>query len=97
MTDAINNNNRVKAPSPATDQRAKSSSQSGENPQTASTGPASTVVELSSSQMMKEMERLPEINSSKVEAIKTALANGEYQPDPEVIARKFSEIEKLLP
>jgi len=29
----------------------------------------------------------------RIESIKNAIANGEYQPDPEVIARKFAEIE----
>jgi len=95
MTDAINTNNRVKAPNPATDNRAKPAS----NPasQSAKGTPSSTVVELTSDQLMKEMERLPEVNSGRIESIKNALANGEYQPDPEVIAQKFSEIEKLLP
>ena len=95
MTDAINSNNRIKAPSPAADQSAKKSAKTGAD--TAAAGPASTVVELSSGQLMKQMENIPEVDSSKVEAIKNALANGEYQPDPEVIARKFSELERLLP
>ncbi len=95
MTDAINNNNRIKTPSPSSDSAAKKSGKSGAD--TAASSPASTVVELSSSQIMKQMENVPEVDSSKVEAIKTALANGEYQPDPEVIARKFSELETLLP
>ncbi|MDJ0834579.1 MAG: flagellar biosynthesis anti-sigma factor FlgM, partial [Gammaproteobacteria bacterium] len=93
--DPINSNNRIKAPSPASDQGAKKSAKAGA--ESAASSPASTVVELSSSQIMKQMENVPEVDSSKVEAIKTALANGEYQPDPEVIARKFSELETLLP
>ena len=95
MTDAINSNNRVKAPNVQTDARAKSSPKA--NNDAAANAPASAVVELSSEQVMDQMKRLPEVDSSRVEAIKTALANGEYKPDPEVIARKFSEIEKLLP
>ena len=95
MTDAINSNNRVKAPSPASDQGTKKSANTGAD--SAASSPASTVVELSSSQIMQQMENVPEVDSNKVEAIKTALANGEYKPDPEVIARKFSELEKLLP
>lgn len=96
MTDAINSNNRLKGPGPTADNRAKSpvesKAQSNESKPT-----ASTVVELSSDQVMKEMQRLPEVNSSRIESIKLAIANGEYKPDPETIARKFSEIEKLLP
>ena len=95
MTDAINSNNRIKAPSPTADQSAKKSAKTGAD--TAAVGPASTVVELSSGQLMKQMENVPEVDSGKVEAIKSALANGEYQPDAEVIARKFSELERLLP
>ena len=67
------------------------------NEQVAAAAPASAVVELSSKQMMEQMENLPDVDSLRVESIKNALANGEYQPDPELIARKFAEIEKLLP
>jgi len=95
MTDAINSNNRVKAPNLPADNRTKPASNSAAKSEKSS--PASAVVELSSDQLMKELERLPEVNSSRIESIKNALANGEYKPDPDVIARKFSEIEKLLP
>lgn len=95
MTDAINTNNRIKAPNQAPEQRAKNttSSPSGNTSPT----PASAVVDLSSSKMLEQMGSLPEVDTNRIESIKTALANGEYQPDPEVIARKFSEIESLLP
>ncbi len=95
MTDAINSNNRVKAPNPPADNRAGPSSNN--TAKSDKSAPASAVVELSSDQVLKEMKRLPEVNSSRVESIKNALARGEYKPDPEVIARNFSEIEKLLP
>lgn len=95
MTDAINSNNRVKSPVVTSDQRAKSAPQESGNNSPANS--ASAVVDLSSSQIMQKMESVPEVNSSRVEAIKNAIANGEYQPDAEVIARKFAEIEKLLP
>lgn len=95
MTDAINSNNRIKTPNPPADQRTTGPAKAAGNSSPAQA--ASAVVELSTSQLMQEMERLPEVDSSRVEAIKTALANGEYTPDPEMIARKFSEIENLLP
>jgi negative regulator of flagellin synthesis FlgM len=95
MTDPINTNNRVKVPNPATENRAKT--ESNNTGKSTKTGPASSVVELSSDQIMKQMENLPEVNSNRIESIKNALANGDYQPDPEMIARKFAEIEKLLP
>lgn len=95
MTDAINTNNRVKAPNPQTEQRAKTPLNGASG--TSDSKPASAVVELSSDQILKQMKNLPEVDSQRIESIKSALANGEYSPDPEVIARKFSEIEKLLP
>ncbi len=94
MTDAINTNNRIKAPNQAHDQRAKNTANAPAG--NSSANPASAVVDLSSDKVMEQMGKLPEVDSSRIESIKTALANGEYQPDPEVIARKFSEIESLL-
>lgn len=95
MTNTITSNNQIKTPSSPADQRTKGSAKEASSSSPAQ--PASAVVELSSNQLMQEMKRVPEVDSGRVEAIKTALANGEYKPDPEVIARKFSEIEKLLP
>lgn len=95
MTDAINTNNRIKAPNQAPEQRAKNTTNAPSG--SASSNSASSVVDLSSSKVMEQMGNLPEVDSSRIESIKTALANGEYKPDPEVIARKFSEIESLLP
>ena len=95
MTDAINANNRIKTPNPATQQRTKSTPPATTG--SSKSSQASAVVELSSDQLLGQIERAPEINSSRIESIKSALANGEYKPDPEVIARKFAEIENLLP
>lgn len=95
MTDAINTNNRLKAPGTASNNQAKSPAK---EPSTRAAGsPASAVVELTSDQLLKEMERLPEVNNKRIETIKNALTSGEYRPDPEIVARKYSEIEKLLP
>ena len=94
MTDAINTNNRIKTPSQPQEQRAKSTADAPSG--SASSSPASAVVDLSSSKVFEQMEKVPEIDSRRIESIKNALANGEYQPDPEVIAKKFAEIESLL-
>lgn len=96
MTDPINVNNRLKAPVQPTEQRSKGASDTPAA-RTSANGSASDVVDLSSDKALLQVSQLPDIDSSKVERIKTALANGDYQPDPEVIARKFAEIEKLLP
>ena len=92
MTDAINSNNRIKAPSPAADQSAKKSAKTGAD--TAAAGPASTVVELSSGQLMKQMENVPEVDRGKVEAIKTALREGTYPFNAERIAEKMINMER---
>lgn len=95
MTDAINTNNRIKAPNQPADQRTSNQAKSAPTENTGSSS-ASAIVDLSSSKLMAQIESLPEIDNQRVEDIKTALANGEYQPNPEVIARKFAEIEQLL-
>ena len=96
MTDAINANNRVKTPGLPADNRGKAAANPASSNATQGAN-ASAVVELSSDQLLQQMKDLPAVDNSRVEAIKTALANGEYQPDPELIASKFAEIEKLLP
>jgi negative regulator of flagellin synthesis FlgM len=96
MTDAINNHGRIKTPGPNSSPAPKAGGNAaagGKQPATA----ASDVLQLSSERIMEQMARLPEVDQSRVDAIKSALAKGEYQPDPEVIAQKFADIEKLLP
>ncbi len=95
MTDAINTNNRVKAPTHAPDNKAKNPAAS--NIKGSASTSASAVVELSSDQVLQQMQNLPEVDSNKIESIKSAIARGEYKPNAEVIAQKFSEIEQLLP
>lgn len=95
MTDAINTNNRLKVSNQPVENKAKGPAEGSSK--NAVSAPASAVVELSSDLVLKEMQNLPEMNSSKIESIKSAIANGEYKPDAEMIAKKFSEIEQLLP
>jgi negative regulator of flagellin synthesis FlgM len=95
MTDAINTNNRLKVPSQSVEPRSKSTAKGSS--EASASAPSSTVVELSSDQLMKEVQQLPAVDSKRIESIKAAIANGEYQSNAEVIARKFSEIEQLLP
>ncbi len=95
MTDAINSNNRIKAPNQALQQgsRKPASHKSSEATNTS----VSSVVELSSGKLMDQLGQLPEIDQNRIDSIKSALANGDYQPDPQLIAKKFAAIEKLLP
>jgi len=105
MTDAINNtHNRIKNSAigsgrSATTATAKDRNSGASQPGATSAGEASTV-EISNStviqQLSDQIDSLPEVNQGMVDKIKQSLLNGEYKPDAEVIARKFSQIEKML-
>ncbi len=106
MTDPINTQNRLRNTGVSSDTKAggaaKSSGQSAGSQVAGGSSAAKTdVVELSNATLLEalseQIKNLPEVNSARVEAVKEALSNGEYQADAEVIARKYSEIEKLLP
>jgi len=103
MTDAINTQNRFQSTAGKSETSAKPDpSQVPSSPSNASAkSGAAAIVELSSSNILKDLNNSireqPEVNANKIESIKLALAQGEYQPNAEVIAKKFSEIEKLLP
>ena len=108
MTDAINTQNRPRNSGVSADTRAGSTAKANQpgapgKPAagTAGTTDEASIVELSSATLVEELseqiKNIPEVNEARVEAIKQALGNGEYQPDAEVIARKYSEIENLLP
>ncbi len=104
MTDAITTQNRPRPTGVSADTRASTAKtdQSGARDKpAASNSDESSIVELSNASLAealsKQVENLPEVNEARVGAVKQALGNGEYQPDAEVVARKYSEIEKLLP
>jgi negative regulator of flagellin synthesis FlgM len=104
MTDAINTQNRPRHTVVSTDARAGSTAKANQGTQNKPAGTSAddaSTVKLSSTALVEELSEqirnLPEVNAARVEAVKQALGNGEYQPDAEVIARKYSEIEKLLP
>jgi flagellar biosynthesis anti-sigma factor FlgM len=85
MSDAINTQNRLRNTGVSGDTKAGS---------TAKTKLSSTTL---IEELSEQIKNLPEVNEARVEAIKQAIGKGEYQTDAEVIARKYSEIEKLLP
>ncbi len=105
MTDAINIHSRPRNTTAATDTKPNISpggkQSSGASATSGSQSNPAAVVELSSSDLLKDIgekiDKLPEVNEARVSSIKQSLAQGDYKPDAEVIARKFSEIEKLLP
>ncbi len=98
MTDAINAHNRVRNTPPAT--VGKEASPQASNSSTSSSASSSSVVDIKSTKLLEamsiQMDKIPEIDSAKVDSIKLSIANGEYLPNADVIAQKFVEIEKLL-
>ena len=105
MTDPINTQNRPRSSGISADTRTDSAAKTGAQSAQPGSAPRSagdaTIVELSNPTLLEELaeqiRNLPEVNEARIEAVKQALSNGEYTPDAEVIARKYSEIEKLLP
>ena len=101
MTDAINTNNRMQNTGIKTGNRTSPESNSKQVESADKKADASAIVNLSNSNILQELgeqiRQLPEVNAPKVDAIKQALSRGEYQVDAETIAKKFGEIEQLLP
>lgn len=105
MTDPINTQNRLRNTGVSSDTRAgsaaKTSQATTQGNATSAKSDEASLVELSGAALLEELgeqiKNLPEVNEARVDAVKQALTKGEYQPDAEVIARKYSEIEKLLP
>lgn len=105
MSDAINTQNRLRNTGVSGDTKAgstaKTNQQTAQDKSVVSTKNEASTVELSSATLIEELseqiKNLPEVNEARVEAIKQAIGKGEYKADAEVIARKYREIEKLLP
>jgi negative regulator of flagellin synthesis FlgM len=105
MPDAINTQNRLQPTAIKSESKPSAKSDLGQTPVGAYNTPtksgAAAIVKLSSSNVLNDLNtsitQQPEVNTTKIESIKLALAQGEYQPNAEVIAKKFSDIEKLLP
>ena len=106
MNNTINTNNRPGNTAVPTEARAKSSpamnnSPAAGAPESGNPSNPAAIVELSASGLLQsigeQIEKLPEVNETRVASIKQSLTQGDYKADAEVIARKFSEIEKLLP
>ena len=105
MSDAINTQNRLRKFHKTEEMQlcstAKTNQQAAQNKPAANVTSEASTVELSTTTLIEELseqiKNLPEVNEARVEAIKQAIGKGEYQTDAEVIARKYSEIEKLLP
>lgn len=98
MTDAINNSGRIRTNPPlnsSTNSKSSPDSKAGNQEPT-----SSSIVDIKSTQILASMkdqlDKVSNIDSTKVDAIKLAISNGDYKPNPDVIAQKFMDIEKLL-
>ncbi|VAW73945.1 hypothetical protein MNBD_GAMMA12-3748 [hydrothermal vent metagenome] len=49
------------------------------------------------SELASRIDNIPSVDSDKVDAIKKAIANGDYEIDAERIASKLTNFESLLP
>jgi len=49
------------------------------------------------SELANRIDKIPTVDTNRVEAIKNAIANGEYEIDAESIAKKLTNLESLLP
>lgn len=103
MADTINIQNR--SGTTTTTNNAKATTNNGQSVNSSTSNADNTkpaaILELSNATVLEsiseQIDKLPEVNEALVASIKQSLAQGEYQPDANVIARKFQEIEKLLP
>jgi len=98
MVDAIDNS-RVRSPlgNASSSSRNTTATSNG-----ASSAPAQQTdqVDLQSADLVaslkQQAENVPEVDQARVDAIKQAIANGDYQPNPERIAQQFAKLESLL-
>ena len=49
------------------------------------------------SELAKKIDDIPSVDSARVDAIKNAIANGDYKIDADSIAKKLTTLESLLP
>ena len=101
MTNTINTNNQLRTGTVTADKNNVSSNTAGNQASSSATTESTDQLSLQSASLTQQVNdkisSTPEINQSRVDAIKDALARGEYKPDAEQIAKKFIEIESLLP
>ena len=105
MTDTINIQNRSGSTTTPNNAKANATANNGQSASSSASNAGKTkpaaIIELSNAVVLEsigeQIDKLPEVNEARVASIKESLAQGEYQPDANVIARKFQEIEKLLP
>ena len=101
MTDPITSGLRTRNSAVGTNQSTKADGSANADAASGGSKSSGDVVEITSSALMQSIEEqiqnTASINQEKIDTVKQAIADGEYQPDAEVIAKKYAEIEELLP
>lgn len=98
MTDAISSHNRVRTTTPNIDNKGASSQATPS--QSSNSQSSSSVVDIKSTKLLEalsaKIDKIPDMDMAKVDSIKQSIANGDFQPNADVIAQKFIAIERLL-
>lgn len=93
ITDALSNNSKARSKADA-DKAAGSTSSPAPRP-------AEDKVSLSEEslhvrELQQKLDQVPEVDAEKVQAIKQAIARGDYPLDPKKIAANLMNLEKIL-
>jgi len=101
MTDPISHFGRMAQMDSNVRQAAKAEKRPAANeqalaPQSAGTAPVRQDDEVQLSQVARQVMREPEFDRAKVEAIKTAIAQGQYPLDSRRIAESFVALERMI-
>ncbi len=101
MTSPINNINRSSSDA-VSSSNGKTRARTADDAATPASKPATgDTVSLSEEasqvlELQKQLNDVPEVDADKVEAIKQAIAKGQYPLDPERIAQNMTNLEKAL-
>lgn len=93
VTDALTNNNKARNKADA-DKTAGSATTPA--PQAAEDRVSFSEESLHVRELQQQLDQVPEVDADKVQAIKQAIARGDYPVDPKKIAANLMNLEKIL-
>lgn len=96
MTDPISHFSRMAQMDANVRQATKAEKRSSAAAEEANAAPARQDDEVQLSDVAKQLMREPEFDRAKVEAIKTAIAQGQYPLDSRRIAESFVALERMI-
>ena len=96
MTDPISHFSRMAQMDANVRQATKAEKRSAPAEESANAAPARQDDEVQLSDVAKQLMREPEFDRAKVEAIKTAIAQGQYPLDSRRIAESFVALERMI-